>query len=107
LIFINKAIEKTKTGDLQWFRLKDFDPDYQQWDADANTSFAANINKESEIYLFDRDSEISMAIYPGFGLSTQYFADSNDIKTAFIRLYNLVYNKFPNVDSILDDFINS
>lgn len=105
--FIEKVIEKTKLEKIKWFRLQDFDSEWDGWAASGIDSFASKIGFETEIYLLNKSSNISLAIWPGSGLSTQFFPDDDNIQSAVIRLYNIVYTKFPNVDKIMDDFINS
>lgn len=107
IAFLEKVIYKTKENELKWYRLKEYESSWLNWNADGMNSFATPISPSSEVYLLQK-GDLDMVIYPGNGLSTQSFnQEIEDIDVLVHRLYNIVYAKFPNIDSVLDDFINS
>lgn len=102
--FFNTAIDKTKAGILRWNRanyyyVREFE------DVDEERTFYT-VHGNGSIVIIRNNSEgdISCWVKPDPDLSYQRVGEYND--ATLIRLYNVVYSKFPSVESFVDDFIN-
>lgn len=114
--FITKIIDRTKSKKLQWHRLADNRPgvSYPFDVADINfyDSYCFDLDNSSNVYLVkDEDEDIYLYLSPGNSLPTQnifasYDCDDEVLAALGLRLYNLVYSLFPNIDSVMEDFIN-
>lgn len=112
--FINKIIEKTKANSLKWIRLSDDDQKENNLSMEDlfitidEESFVCTFSEASRIYLLlSIDGTISCSISPGHGLGSQSLSNKDDnLASSIKRLYNLVFANFPNIDSIMSEFIN-
>jgi hypothetical protein len=113
--FFTAAITKTKNGKIAWERLSIHTPIFDKISNphkyDIDRSFYALFEGGIICLLFDNGNETSCWVAPDGDLSLQKIADSDlssdSVFTALLRLYNLVYEMFPSVESFLNAFIQS
>ena len=101
ILFIKKLIEKTKRGKLAWRK-----EIYQNKNADYICEFFnGNIVKIRCAFLtglltvsitYTEESTEDFPIY-----------SDDEAYASLLRLYNIIYNLFPNPEKAIDDFINS
>ena len=103
--FFSKLVEMTKSGAIRWNRCSARVVDAEMFRADNNSSFFCGYNHGIIILASNYDGTISCFIQPDEDLDYDLFGenDAPELK----RLYNLVFSRFPSLDSFVDMIINS
>ena len=101
--FFAAAIEKTKNGQLSWFRILGTDITHADF-TDPERSFSARYGS-GKIYLIRSclSGEITCIIKPDKEADPQQLGVADN--ASLLRLYNIVYSLFPSVESFIDSFI--
>lgn len=107
--FINAAIQKTKSGGLSWERVNMQQFRQGMWpDYDLSRSFICHYATGRMLLVYDVNSDLPCClIAPDKGLPFQKVAVHEDDCALLLRLYNLVYDSFPSIESFMDAMINS
>lgn len=116
MLFISKMITMTKDQALTWYRLqhhkscKGYLALLNKYDIDSYISFYCNHNT-GFIFLFyiKNEDTVHLAIQPSKDSRLEFInVPENDIDTGsqIKRLYNIIFNKLPNIDNFIEDFNN-
>lgn len=107
--FFQVATDKTKSGTLTWKRAQE-DTEFMQVTyikkfADEERSFLSEYGNGRIVLLAEKYTDsIRCYLLPDADLSYQQIGEDND--PLLLRLYNVVYAKFPSVESFIDSFIS-
>lgn len=106
--FIDAAIQKTKSGKLSWERVNMQQFRQGAWlGYDLGRSFICHYATGKMLLAYEVDSDMPCCfISPDKDLPFQRVVFEDDC-ARLLRLYNLVYNKFPSIESFMDAMINS
>lgn len=106
--FINAAIDKTKSGVLTWNRASSTETKLSK-DYDPARSFLCSYAGGTLLLAQNIGSgKPDCFIAPDMKLPFQIITSKDDSFTGHIlRLYNIVYNSFPSVESFMDAMINT
>ena len=107
--FINAAIQKTKSGGLSWERVNLLHFKQSAWpDYDLSRSFVCHYANGRMLLAYEVNSDTPCCfISPDKSLPFQELILHDDSCALLLRLYNLVYDAFPSVESFMDAMINS
>jgi len=136
-LFINKAVQKTKSRELGWSLLPpgyDVKPLSNEEDLSviSNLIYSHHLMPEHSYFAFYKKGDILLLVYPDSPGKTIFYppndchislrmqdnkekysveiANTNydtDTKAALIRLYNLIDKRSFSVNALIDDFLNS
>ena len=105
IAFVNKLLQKTKNGTLEWSRCTSI-PNYFQW-ASQLKSFSC-IAGSMKISLFaDKELDAIRFVikYDNNLPATTLEPVSEDERQISLRLINYVYDQFPNLEKSIDEFL--
>lgn len=110
IAFLDKLISDTKSEKISWERIpkRMLSSNY-----DPVRSFTAT-TQQLKIFLYCETEDLlanAINIFIEYNESLPHveldFYEEDDFAQRLIRLFNLVYNIFPNVEKAIDDFLNS
>lgn len=109
--FIAAATRKTKSGELRWRRVGDGVFLHESWKIyDMYRSFMCTYAKGNMVLALDKNSGVPRCLISPDGFQPYQQAtgsDADDSAALVLRLYNVVYNLFPSVDSFIDAMIGT
>ena len=107
--FFEAAIQKTKSGKLSWERVNLQSFNQAAWpDYNLSRSFVCHYANGRMLLAYDVNSDMPCCfISPDKSLPFQKLILRDDSYALLLRLYNLVYDAFPSVESFMDAMINS
>lgn len=103
IAFMEKLIEKTKSGKVQWIRVERV----PAWASSHKSFFCKTGTMEITIYASEDVDVITFVIrYDPSMPSASIAVESDEERRVALRLVNFIYDSLPNLETAIDRFLN-